>query len=263
MNQEKYWGQLALKSRKQAVTSPDINVDVLEKESIEKYLNQGDVILDLGSGDGLATLEFAKKVRRVEAIEVSPALVKLAKKNQSRTKIRNINWTILSVLEIEKHFKNLKFDCIVAKRCLINLETWAEQKNALNQIAHLLKKGGYLLITDGFNDGLKNLNRLRTAFALKAIPPAKFNLYYDRDKFEVFVKDNFEIIEQNNFGIYYFLSHFVYPLVIKPKEPKHKSKINQIATEIALKVGQRPISPWPKKLLEEYGYCNFYALRKR
>lgn len=252
MENKNYWEKLAQKKGKIS-TSPDIGCDILENFFIKKYLSKSDNILDLGSGDGVATLKFAKKVKQVTALEISPTLIKLAKKRQSKTKIKNINWHNGSVTDSVKQFGANRFEKIITKRVLINLKSWQQQKEAITQIAQMLKPRKMYLLAEGFTDTFKNLQELRVKFGLEKDHVVDFNLYFERDRFVRFIKKYFDIIEQNNFGIYYFLSHFFYPLVIKPQKPKYESQINQIATQIAI----------CEKLLEEYGYINFYALRRK
>lgn len=247
-----YWELLAQKNKK-IKTSPDIGCDILERAFIKKYLKKRQNVLDIGSGDGIATIEFAKMVNHLEALEISPTLIKIAQKRAQKAKINNITWNKGSVLDLNSTFKKNFFDVFISKRALINILSWPEQKEAISQVAIMAKRGDLFLLTEGFIDALKNLQNLRKKFGLKEDKIVKFNLWFERAKFESFVKKYFEIIEQNNLGIYYFLSHFYYPLYIKPFEPKYRSKMNRVATEIALKL----------KALEEFGYINFYALRKK
>lgn len=248
-----YWENLARQTRKKAISSNDPNLDILEKHFIKKYLRKSHKVLDIGSGDGLATLEFAQIAQEVDGIECASSVLKIAQKNQKIAGATNVNWINGSVLAIDKIASGKNYNCFISKRCLINLSGWEEQNKALMKITALLKPGGLFLLCEGFNDNFKNLQNLRQKYGLEPDTVVSFNHYFERDKFEKLIKKHFEIIEQNNFGLYYFLSHFYYPLLIKPKNPQYRSKMNQVATELALK----------EKMLEEFGYISFYALKKK
>lgn len=249
---QSHWEVSAQKDSK-IKTSPDQCLDLLEKAFMKKYLKKSQDILDIGSGDGLATFEFAKHVRWVDALEYSPTLLKIAQNRQKRGKIQNITWTEGSAVNLDNIYRGKKFNIFISKRVIMNLSSVDEQTAVIEKIAALCRSDDLFLLSEGFTDTFKNLQRLRKNSGLKEFPIVKFNLYLERQKFESKVKRYFNIIEQNNFGIYYFLSHFYYPLVIKPGEPKSDSKMNKIAAQIALK----------EKLLEEYGYTNFYALLRK
>jgi len=248
-----FWENLAQKTTKKAISSNDPNLDMLEREFIKKYLKKTMTVLDVGSGDGLASMEFAPKVKKIVGIEPAPSVVKIAQENQKKAKVKNVEWIQGSALEIGKLFSDQKYDCIISKRCLVNILSWPEQKKALGLISEALTKGGWFLLAEGFTDGLKNLNRIRKDNGLETDKVVDFNLYFEREKFESEIKKDFQIVEKNNFGLYYFLSHFFYPYMIAPLEPKYRSKINQMAAKLSLN----------EKLMEEYGYISFYALKKK
>jgi ubiquinone/menaquinone biosynthesis C-methylase UbiE len=248
-----YWEILAQKTKKKAISSTDPNLDFLERESIKKYLKKTWRVIDVGSGDGLATLEFAAKVRLIEGLEAAPAVIQIAEKNQKLKRNKTVTWREGSAVDIAEIYKGEKFDCLISKRCLINVETWGNQKKAISGMAELLKPGGFLLLCEGFADTFKNLNDLREKHGLERDKVVSFNRYFERRPFEEIVKKDFRIMEQNNFGLYYFLSHFFYPYLIFPQDPKYRSKINQMATKLSLK----------DKMLEEFGYISFYALKKK
>ena len=67
------------------------------------------------------------------------------------------------------------FDIVFTQRCLINLISWKSQKTALNQIHRLLKKDGFLVLLEAFDDGLKELNQARHIIGLEKISPAWHN----------------------------------------------------------------------------------------
>ncbi|MEK7142930.1 MAG: class I SAM-dependent methyltransferase [Patescibacteria group bacterium] len=247
-----YWEEKARKNPK-IRTSPDIGCDILEKSFITKFLKKDQTVLDAGSGDGKATAYFALKVKKIIALEPSKTLLEGSKRIFKRKKIKNIETIEGSIFDLKTKLSNKKFDVVITKRVLINLINWTKQKQAITEIAATLPTGGLYLLTEGFEDTFNNLQRIRIRYGLSKDHIVKYNHYLDRKKFEKEILKYFSIVDQNNLGIYYFLSHFYYPLYIKPKKPKYNSKFNKIAVQIGLK----------EKILEEFGYINFYALKRK
>lgn len=237
-------------------TSRDPFLSYLERESIVKYLNPGQVVLELGCGDGLHTIEYSKYVKKIYAIDFIEDLVKKAKKNSCIRKRGNTSFYCSSVQNIDKLLNNKhKFDVVISQRCLINLASWKEQVCAIEKIASLLKKGGLFLLAEGFMQELANLNIARKELGLEKIRVVNYNLFFDRKKFEAEAKRFFDILGKNYFGMYMFLSRVVYPMSIFPHSPKHGSKFNQIAYYVSGKI----TSPE----LDRFGYDTFYALKRK
>jgi ubiquinone/menaquinone biosynthesis C-methylase UbiE len=73
------------------------------------------------------------------------------------------------------------FDVVYTERCLINILDWGEQKQALDEIARILKPSGYYLMIECFTDGLENNNKARKEMGLDEIEPAYHNKYFEKD----------------------------------------------------------------------------------
>lgn len=260
-NIENYWKMAGKKrcsmaANKSTPTSRDPFLSRLERENIIKYLKGDYTVLELGCGDGIHTVEYAKYVKKIYAIDFVDGLIKKAKKRADIRKRSNISFYCSSAQDVDKLLSDKpKFDIVISQRCLINLASWEKQARLIEKIAGLLRKGGLLLLAEGFMRELMNLNFLREEVGLKKIQVVDYNLFFGNVKFEAKIRRFFEVVEKERFGTYMFLSRVVYPMSVFPRDPKHGSKFNQVAYQIMRK------KPIPE--LDKFGYDVFYALKRK
>lgn len=255
---KKHWeeaGKRFPKSGAVTPTSRDPYLGLLERENILSYLEEGKVALEVGCGDGFHTLHYAKRLGRLSGIDIAKSLISIAEERAATDSVENVDFAVGSVLEIEKMYRDRHFDCIISQRCLINLPGWKHQQEAVLQAHRLLKEDGMFLLTEGFEEELENLNFVRRKLGLSEIKVVEYNKNISRTEFEALVSDYFDIVEVRHYGAYLFLSRVYHPLAVLPKEPKHDSRLNEIAMEISRKVEMPD--------LEKYSYNLFYALKKR
>ena len=236
-------------------TSRDPYLGELERDNILAYLDMEYTCLEIGCGDAFHTMHYAKRVKHMLAIDVANSLINIASQRAQLESLRNVELCVDSVLNIIDRFESEQFDCVLSQRCLINLPDWELQKNAIIQIHHLLTDKGILLLSEGFQDHLNNLNELRTTLALPEIQVVDYNRNFFLDEFEDFVQRYFEVIEIRHYGAYLFFTRVYHPLVALPESPSHNSKMNKVAMDIS-KVETIPN-------LEKYSYNLFYVLKKR
>jgi len=236
-------------------TSRDPYLGELERENILRHLVNGDTCLEIGCGDAFHTVHYAKKVNQLFGIDVADSLINVAERRVQQERLDNINLLVGSVLDIELKFKGKKFDYAISQRCLINLPTWELQKDAIFQVHQLLKDQGIFLLTEGFQDNLDELNSVREEFNLPAIKVVDYNQNFVLKDFEKYIHRYFEVIAKRYYGSYLFFSRVYHPLVVLPENPKHDSKLNEVAMKL-----QKTLS-LPD--LDKYSYNIFYVLRKR
>ncbi|MEW5758339.1 MAG: class I SAM-dependent methyltransferase [Candidatus Omnitrophota bacterium] len=236
-------------------TSRDPFLAKLEMDNIMKYLKKNFNVLELGCGDAAHTINYAKKVKHIFGLDYSYNLIKIARRRAQSNNIKNISFIVSSVTNLNNIFKDsLKFDCVISQRCLINLPSWEMQCKALRQIHSILKKGGLLLLSEGFQDELNRLNRLRVTLGLSQIKVVNYNRNFYQEKMKSFIEKYFRIIEIKNYGFYLLLSRLVYPLTIFPKSPKHDSRFNSFAMNVSRLLNDNSF--------DQYSYNLFYALKK-
>jgi hypothetical protein len=127
---------------------------------------------------------------------------------------------------------------------IINLPAWQYQRTAILQVRDVLHKNGLFILTEGFQEELDNLNRVRFALCLREIKVVKYNKNLIRRDFEKFVKRYFTVVEVRHYGLYLFLSRVFHPLAVHPDEPKHDSRLNEAAMRIHEKLQLQEIGKY-------------------
>lgn len=219
------------------ITSRDYYARKLEDEVILEYLSPNDSVLDIGCGNGEETLIFAKKVANVVGIDYMQGMINKAeddKINQPVEIANKVAFEVGSVLDIP--CEDNEFDVVIGERLLINLTTWELQQKAINEIARVLKRGGLYICLEVTEEGHNEVNHFRSIFGLDILERYWHNNYIVERIFTDYIKGNFELQEVKRFGMYHFLSKVVYPLFVRPEEPKFLDKFNEIAKEIASKI---------------------------
>ena len=114
---------------------------------------------------------------------------------------------------------------------------WDLQKKALIEIHRVLKPGGLYVMMEGTFDGLERLNDMRTRFGLDSIAAdgkdRLFTLKFRESELLEFIRPYYALQHTQRFGMYYFLTRVVQPLLVAPDRPNYDHKLNEVAREIA------------------------------
>ncbi|MCK5305574.1 MAG: class I SAM-dependent methyltransferase [Candidatus Omnitrophica bacterium] len=232
-----YWDKKAKQLKQDpAATMGDVCLRELEINSIVRQLKKTDEVLDVGCGNGFTTAICAEKVKSIIGIDFSEEMINQSNQvmNSLKKKLKNIKFRQMDILNLE--FEKNSFDAAISERCLINVQSWQNQKKALLQLKKVIKPKGFLLMIEGTTQGLACLNKARKKIGLHEIKKHWHNVLFDKKLFNRFIKRHFKVIDIQSFGSYYFISRIVHPLLVMPKEPRFKAKINQIARKIALEM---------------------------
>jgi len=194
---KKYWED------KKTISIIDVNLHRLEMDLVLKHLSENMIIADIGSGNGEATLEYAKCVNQCFGIERSENMRRLANENLDVRSVNNIEFCEGDVLTLTD---DNKYDAVITQRVLINLPSWENQKQAIDNIFKSLKKGGLYIMIENTWDGQNQMNEYRQKVNLKPIELHWHNQYLDYDLLIDSMKDKFELIERQGFNLYYFLT---------------------------------------------------------
>jgi ubiquinone/menaquinone biosynthesis C-methylase UbiE len=220
-------------------TACDYNLRELEINTACEYIRNGERVLDVGCGLGYACTQYAARFDvEAQGIDYATNMIdgarELLARNQPVLK-GSVQFTLASVLELP--FPQAYFDVVTSSRCLMALLDWEKQKQALVEIHRVLKPGGVLVCMEGTFDGLEKLNQARAKFGLEAIDASGkerlFTLkFWEKDLLD-FVRPYYVHERTRRFGMYYFLTRIVQPLLVAPEAPRYDHKLNDIAKRIA------------------------------
>jgi len=223
-------------------TASDHLLRELEIDTAAAYMRDGLKLLDVGCGLGYAASQYGMRFNTsVHGIDYSGKMIEgariLLQKNFPELAPR-VEFGIASVTELP--FDDNTFDVVTSHRCLMALLDWELQKKALMDIHRVLKPGGTLVLMEGTFEGLARLNDAREAFDLEPIAPdgrdRLITLKFHEPQLLDFCRPYYGLEKIQRFGMYYFLTRVVQPLLVAPEKPSYDHKLNQIAREIARKI---------------------------
>jgi ubiquinone/menaquinone biosynthesis C-methylase UbiE len=238
-------------------TACDYNLRELEIAFALEYIRDGDCILDVGCGPGVALRTYASE-RTVAAhgIDYAENMVAFAQR-QTRQAAPGLSIAFRQANVLELPFEDNYFDVVTSSRCLMALLEWDLQQKALLEIRRVLKPNAKLVLMEGTLDGLERLNAYRRRFGLAEIEAdgrdRLFTRKFREQELLTFCDPYYALERTQRFGMYYFLTRIVQPLLVAPSAPRYDHPLNTVAKLIAR------ISPD----LDGMGHLVAFVLRKR
>ena len=110
-------------------------------EMLTSSLKSGMIALEIGCGTGFFTREIAKKPVRVTAIDISPDMIDLARKNLLN-EFSNVEFIVENAYQTS--FADQTFHAVIGSSVLHHLDV----DQALEEIYRVLKPGGYIAFTE-------------------------------------------------------------------------------------------------------------------
>jgi ubiquinone/menaquinone biosynthesis C-methylase UbiE len=238
-------------------TACDFNLRALEIKLGSEYVRDGDHLLDVGCGLGVALRHYAAARQiRAAGVDYSANMVESAiRRTREVDPELAIDFREASVTELP--YGDATFDVVTSHRCLMALLEWQPQQEALLEIHRVLKPGGILVLMEGTLDGLERLNFFRRSFGLDEIDPGGRDRLLTRKFRErellAFLAPHYELVRIQRFGMYYFLTRIVQPLLVAPEAPRYDHDLNRVAATIATLIPD----------LEQMGQLVGFVLRRR
>ncbi len=218
-------------------TASDFRLRELEMDLGIEHIRDGDRVLDVGCGPGVAVTAYASRRKaQVDGLDYAANMVQFARE-RAATEFAGLPVAFHHGSVTELPFTNDTYDVVTSHRCLMALLDWERQKVALDEIARVLKPGGTLVLMEGTKDGLDKLNAYRRAFSLSEIDAGGnerlFTLKFEEKALLDHVSHRFELLRIQRFGMYYFLTRIVQPLLVAPEPPRYDHRLNEVARQIA------------------------------
>jgi len=257
-NLKAVYDNAAKKSSK--ATAQDYLLRELEIETGNSFMKGKSRTLDVGCAIGYTSIEYAKRNPKIKSygIDYSENMIKraeAAKKRQPEEIKNRLEFQTASVVELP--YPDNYFDVVTASRCIMALLDWDRQKKGILEVQRVLKPGGIFVMMEGTVQGWEKLNKTREQFGIEPISmdtsKGLDTLKLDEKKLMPFLEKNWEVKEVKRFGMYYFISRVLHPMLVAPNKPKFNAKINKIAFEVA-----RQIPDW-----NGIGHLTAFVLKKK
>jgi len=235
----------------EAAGSRDIVAKRLEIEAIAAYVRDGMRVLDAGCGNGLTTIELARRYDiDIVGIDFASAMVEAAEEMlKGRCLKGNVLFEVGEVRDLSRLGGG--FDLIYTERVLINLPDWPAQRQAIAAIGDALAERGLYVMCENSQDGLDQMNALRERVGLSRITPPWHNRYFCDAEIEQTKFPGLSLERVDYFSsTYYFLSRIVnaWQAAQAGRQPDYGDPINQLALQLPRlgKFGQGRIWLWRK-----------------
>ena len=132
---DSYWAKNASKFDKHIHS----DIEALVKK-IGNDIGHVDRVLDVAAGTGVVSLELAKRVRQVDALDLEPKMISVAQKKADGSRIVNISFHVQSAYELD--FPDHIFDAIVIMN---SLHVMKAPDVALGEARRVIKPTGLLV----------------------------------------------------------------------------------------------------------------------
>ena len=188
----------------------ELEISTLKEKIAAASLPDGSTVVDLGCGDGYATVSLAAEFPTIRFIGIdwSEEMLALAGQKLLAQKAPSgmVSFRLGDMRRLSASLQSGRFEVFLTVRSLINLTSSEEQYNVLAQIAEHLVPGGYYFGIEDFLQGQKNFNRVRAAMGLPEIPVRWHNHFFDEEVFLAEARKAFDSVAIESFSSAYYLA---------------------------------------------------------
>jgi ubiquinone/menaquinone biosynthesis C-methylase UbiE len=137
-----------------------------------------DTVLDVACGGGLVVCAFAKTVRHSTGIDLTPAMLEQARKNQAAQGLSNVTWKQGDVLPLP--FPDASFSIVTSR---FAFHHFLDPLAVLKEMKRVAKPGGKVMVVDSAPapdkaDAFNRVEKLRDPSHVRALPVDEHkNLY--------------------------------------------------------------------------------------
>jgi ubiquinone/menaquinone biosynthesis C-methylase UbiE len=129
-----------------------------------------DTVLDVACGGGLVVCAFAKTVRHATGIDLTPAMLEQARKNQAAQGLTNITWKQGDVLPLP--FPDASFSIVTSR---FAFHHFLDPLAVLKEMKRVAKPGGKVMVVDSAPapdraDAFNRAEKLRDPSHVRAMP---------------------------------------------------------------------------------------------
>ncbi|MDP4094204.1 MAG: class I SAM-dependent methyltransferase [Bacillota bacterium] len=192
MESTTFWNRLASGYDKHALrTYSQVYIDTISKS--QKYLNQNSIVLDIGCGSGITTIELSKSVKEIYAIDTADKMINIAAAKMKSANIKNIHYQVSDIFDTR--WVTGSFDAVMAFNILCYIK---DIDSFLSRIYELLRPNSIFLSTTDCCGEKKNIISCTQSLLCKAgIVPFTANLKMHEVE-DVISRQGFDIQESCN-----------------------------------------------------------------
>ncbi|MEW5946701.1 MAG: class I SAM-dependent methyltransferase [bacterium] len=219
---EEYWNGPGVQSM------PDRYLADLESRMVARHVRAGDVLCDLGCGDGAGSEAYRGVCRRYVGVD------------RSRTMLERFRTRLPGYELIEGDARDLlaegrigaDYTVVVSQRFIINLVDEEQQKGLIARLPGLLRPDGRLLLCEAFTEGVDNLNAMRAALGCPLIEAKWHNRHLTKDLVAGALRPAMKLVHEEDLSLYYLVTRVIHPALIPGETPRWNAPINEIAYKL-------------------------------